>query len=80
MGGGPSIILASVVFPISGINVISTESRMNTTRWLLHSAEDRGSRTSRIVCSRAEGWAPKTSGEIHPDGHSLAKGFVDGTM
>jgi len=74
-------MLASVVFPISGIKVINTESRTNITRWLLHSADDRGSRISRIVCSRAEGWAPKSSGAIHPDNRSLARReIVDRTM
>ena len=48
-------MLASVVVPISGIKVISTESRTNMTRWLLHSAEDNGSKMSLIVCSIASG-------------------------
>lgn len=43
-GAGSSIMLASVAVPISGIKVISTEPRTNTTRWLLHSAEDKGAR------------------------------------
>lgn len=41
------------------------------TRWLLHSAEDSGSRMSRIVCARVVGWAPKTNGVTHPDNQSL---------
>ena len=68
--GGPSIIPASVVVLISGINVINTESITNMMRWLLHSAEDKGSRMSFIVCSLARGWAPNTSGESHPDDRS----------
>lgn len=59
-------MLASVVVLISGINVINTESRRNMTRWLLHSAEDKGPRVSLIVCSKAGGLAPKTNGESHP--------------
>ena len=41
-------------------------------RWVLHSAEDKGSNISLIVCSTARGWAPKIKGESHPVNEWLA--------